>query len=316
MYGSPSKGANGASNSFSQQGQSQQYSAGPASGANSAAGLNQFSQQGSSQQYSSGPFSSSNFAPSGPQAKSQQYQASPSGQFPSGGRSQGAVQAQDASGYQYNKPQGGFGSNANNGPAQQYRPQNGAPSGAQGFSRPSGYNAFPSTASSGQGSLGASPNFQGSYQSAPSSNPQGSFAPSGANGPSGPKSFKSFGSNGQASFGSSAKPNSAFSPSTGSQPSFGPSSNGFARSQVSGPNGQGFSRSQGQAPVASSMPDAGYEYNRPSGNSQFGASPQNGNAPFGGQSQNAFKSADQGIPGQFGGPRAPPSFSEEEGYKY
>lgn len=270
-------------NSFGQQ-ESQQYNSGPSS----AVRPNAFGQQGSQQL--SGPSGPSNF----PNSQPQQYQSSLSG-GPKSTRPQGPSQPQDASGYQYDRPQGGFSGNGNGNGQSQFRPQNRAPT-SQGYSRPSGNNGVASP--NGQGSFGASSSNQNSYGSAP----QNSFASTGSNVPKNPNAI------------GSARPNANFG-STDNQGS----SNGFNRPQA-GSNGQGF-RPQGQAPK-SSMSDSGYEYNKPGNfggqnNVQFGAAPQNGNSPFGGQ-QNKFNS-NQGQgpkPGQFGAPRAPPSFSEEEGYKY
>lgn len=291
-YGSPSNDAGSRAQSSSQ--------ARP-----SSFGQNQLQSQGPSQQYgaSSRPGAnggSNGFAPLNPasQLSSNQYQSPQSG-FPAAERAQGpAQQAQDDSGYQYNSPQN-FGQDSNGklsnqGPVNQYRFKNG---GSQPF-RPQA--SFPRSNSANTG-----------Y---PSSPVQGPFGPSsgsntGSLGPLGPKTSSS-----QGSFGLSP---SSFNPSAGSsgqgsfgsvlgQGSFGPS--GSIGQSSFGPSSGAFGtgRPQGSVPstyTKGAMPESGYSYNRPG--SQSGAGPQgNVNAPGSRPGQN------------FGSPRQPPSFSEEEGYKY
>ncbi|XP_022816295.1 cuticle collagen rol-6-like, partial [Spodoptera litura] len=182
----------------------------------------------------------------------------------------------------------------------------------------------------------------------PSSSPQGARFPVASNdqgyprGPAGSLSGNAPSSavpsvNGQ---GSPFRPTGSANQYTPSTNSFGLPKPNSAAGPVSGSNTQGPFGSQR---LSSAMTDAGYEYNRPgSQGSQAGPSQgtQGGFGPIGqnrpgvsgvqpsvgsvgqnrpGQAspQSSFGTSGQDKPGQtFGGPRQPPSFSPEEGYRY
>ncbi|XP_041985056.1 trithorax group protein osa-like [Aricia agestis] len=317
--------------SGSQPGQSQTYSQGIPSPSGPQAGPN--SQFGQPQRPTQGPFSGN--------------QQGSSNKFPSGQRGQD----QDENGYYYNRPQstqpqGSFGQ----------RPQTGAPNQPGISSRPTSsfdsnnQGARPSSmkASFGQNRNGSNtdreeyspenrPSFgysQPGPQGYDSSRPTEKFQPSlNSASPirpqqSGQNRPTSFGPSGQDAPNQSQNRPSSFGLSAGNAPSqsqnkpssFGPSAGNAPSQNQNRPSSFGPSSapSQGQnrpssfGPSAQNAPEQtlaqGYQY----GPGQSNQPQRPGSSGQGSGTPGATR-----VPGsEFGGPRQPPSFSEEEGYKY